>query len=129
MTFQRMAMEVLSIGEGLWDCDPVSSVDWFRRMRRMLAPSLCLVVRSDFQEPALRPNNLMFELQPPLEREARLSRLVTMLQTDLAHMPRHVSGLPDVARKSLKAEKLPIPVAKELVQADWERWLRKNRLW
>lgn len=129
MRFQRMAIEVLSIGEGLWECDTVSGVDWFRRMRRMLAPSRCLVVRSDFQEPALRPNNLMFELQSPLEREARLSKLVTMLQTKPAPKPRHVSGLPDVARKSLKAEKLPIPVAKELVQADWERWLRKNRLW
>ena len=129
MTFQRMAMEMLSTGEGHWDGGTVSGVDWFRRMRSLMAPSSCFVPRADFQEPALRPNNLLLELQSPLEREARLSRLVTILQAGAAPKPSRASGALGAARKSRKTGRSPVPVAKELVQADWERWLRKNRLW
>lgn len=129
MSFQRMAMEILSDGEGRLDGNIVSDVDWLLHMRRQLKPSHCLIVRTDFQEPALRPNNLMFELQSPLEREARLSSLITRLQTPPAPNPRHVYERSNESLQSLKAENLPTAVPKEFVQADWERWLRKNRLW
>ncbi|QKV54739.1 TniQ family protein [Comamonas antarctica] len=129
MAFQRRAMEVLSVGEGLWDGGAVSGVDWFRRMRGMLAPSRCIVVRADFQEPALRPNNLLLEMQSPREREARLCSFITILRVDAASKSAGAAGLPGAVRASRKAGESPIPVSKELVQADWERWLRRNRRW
>jgi hypothetical protein len=123
-------MAVLITGEGLWDHGTVSGLEWFRRMRRLLVPSRCMIVRADTQEPALRPNDLMFEMQSPREREARMCRLAMMLRAGTASK-RSVAGSASgsVVRASGNAGESPLPVPKELVQADWERWLRRNRLW
>lgn len=120
LDFQRRAMAVLTAGEVVWDNRTVSGLEWFRRMRGMLIPSRCPVVRADMQEPALRPNNLLLEMQSPREREARLCRLASILRGD---------AQPISCYTRRKAGESMHPVAKEFVQADWERWLRKNRLW
>ena len=120
LDFQRRAMAVLVAGEVVWDNRTVSGLEWFRRMRGMLIPSRCPVVRADMQEPALRPNNLLLEMQSPFEREARLCRLASMLRGDAQSMSCYTRR---------KAGESMYPVAKEFVQADWERWLRRNRLW
>ncbi len=115
-----MAMAVLAAGEGVLDHGNVSGQEWFRRMRSMLIPSRCTVMRADMQEPALRPNDLLLEMQSPREREARLCRLTAILRDDAP---------PTSLCTKRKAGESVLPVAKELVQADWERWLRRNRLW
>ena len=129
LDFQGMAMAVLVAGEGLWDHGTVSGLEWFRRMRSMLVPSLCTVVRADMQEPAIRPNDLLLEMQSPGEREARLCRLAAILRADALPKPRCATQSPSGGSAKRKAKQSPLPVAKELVQADWERWLRRNRLW
>lgn len=120
LDFQRMAMAVLAAGEGVLDHGNVSGQEWFCRMRSMLIPSRCTVMRADMQEPALRPNDLLLELQSPREREARLCRLTAIFRDDAP---------PTSLCTKRKAGESVLPVAKELVQADWERWLRRNRLW
>lgn len=129
LDFQRLAMTVLDSGEGSWDHGTVSGLEWFRRMRGMVVPSRCTVVRADMQELSLRPNDLLLEMQPPREREARLCRLAVMLQVDTAAKSGGVTRTLDSIRAWGKTGKSPIPVPKERVQADWERWLRRNRLW
>lgn len=129
LDFQRRAMAVLAAGEGLWGPCAISSLDWFRRMRGMLVPSRCTVLRADMQEPALRPNDLLLEMQPPREREARLCRLAAMLRTDALSEPHLAPRSPSAACAKRNAGESLSPIAKEFVQADWERWLRRNRLW
>lgn len=120
LDFQRKAINVLAAGEGSWDNRTVSGLEWFRHMRGMLTPARCPVIRTDVQEPTLRPTNLLLEMQSPREREARLSQLNAILRGDAKPMRGYAKR---------KAEKSIYPVDKELVQADWERWLRRNRLW
>lgn len=120
LDFQRSAMAVLAAGEAAWGNCTVSALEWFRRIRGMLIPSRCPVARADMQEPALRPNDLLLEMQSPREREARLCHLAAILRGD---------ALPTSNYAKRKAGESVHPVAKELVQADWERWLRRNRLW
>lgn len=129
LDFQGRAMAVLVAGEGLWDHDTVSGMEWFRRMRSMLVPSRCTVVRADMQEPALRPNDLLLEMQSPREREARLCCLAAILRADALPKPRCATQSSTGGSAKGKAGESLLPVAKELVQADWERWLRRNRLW
>jgi len=120
LDFQRRAMMVLAAGEGVWDNRTVNGLEWFRLMRSMLVPSRCPVTRTDMQEPALRPNDLLLEMQSPREREARLCLLAAILRGD---------ALPKSRYAKRKAGESVLPIGKELVQADWERWLRRNRLW
>lgn len=129
MAFQRMAMVVLATGEGLWDRGFVSGLEWFRRMRSMVVPSRCRVLRADPQELDLRPNGLPLEMQSPREREARLSSLTAILREGVMPKQRCAIQPSSSIQVSRTAGKSPIPIAKELVQADWERWLRRNRLW
>jgi hypothetical protein len=130
LEFQRIAMGVLIADEGMWGSSIVSGVEWFRRLRRLATPSRCTATRSSGGEAELRQSDLQLELQAPREREARFCNLVTFLRQ--GRMPegrllaRH-RGTGCVRDRTV--EKMPMPVAKELVQADWVRWLRRNRLW
>ncbi|MPT04316.1 MAG: hypothetical protein E2582_08835 [Delftia sp.] len=127
LSFQRIAMQVLATGEGQWEGAPISRIDWFRCVRGLITPSRCQVVRPEHSAADVRPNDLVLEMQPPREREARLCRLGVLLC--------HSAGLRGPGSFRLKARPrsyrsaAALPVAKELVQADWERWLRRNRLW
>jgi len=129
LTFQRLALNVLITGEGLWGCDSVPSVEWFRRVRSAVTPSRCEVVRTESQKADLRPHNLLLEMQSPREREARFCGLVTILRQGKVQPVRRSTRLQGTKRALQNAEKSPISVSKECVQADWERWLRRNRRW
>ena len=111
-------------------------MEWFQRARSLLAKDLCQVDAQRAAAMGYRQIGLWFELQGPMEREARLKGLVGILSGDAPpavrtagcrRTPRSAQS-PQVKKPRVRRPQTS-PLARERVQEAWARWLRRNRLW
>lgn len=130
LTLQRLAMNVLRSGEGLWQGRAVPAASWFSAMRRMATPQRCPLSPADQAEMVIRPTDLPLEMESPVEREARLSILAELLESNS-------TGELSATRRKLIQYKARAPaqtvttgsVDEHKVRVQWARWLRRNRMW
>jgi len=136
LSLQRRANEIFNSGLADWGDEDVSRMEWFQRARSLLAKDLCQVDGQSAAAMGHRQIGLWFELQGPMEREARLKVLAGLLSGDAppAFRPADYRRAP-LSAQSLEVKKLRVrrsrtsPLARERVQEAWARWLRRNRLW
>jgi hypothetical protein len=133
---QLHANEIFAAGVAVWGNDQVSRMEWFQRARSLLTKDLCQVDAQRATAMGYRQIGLWFELQGPMEREARLKVLAGLLSGDAPPAVRAVGG----RRAASSAQSLQVknsrvrrprtsPLVRERVQEAWARWLRRNRLW
>lgn len=136
LSLQLRANEIFTAGVAVWGSDQVSRMEWFQRARSLLVKDLCQVDAQRATAMGYRQIGLWFELQGPMEREARLKVLAGLLSGDAPPAVRP-AGCRRAAHsaKSLQVKKprarrpRTSPLARERVQEAWARWLRRNRLW
>ncbi|WP_370877069.1 TniQ family protein [Acidovorax sp. A1169] len=135
--FQLLATRVFNSGAGDWGNASISASEWFRRMRSLAIKDLCKVDKRGAAALGNRQIGLWFELQGPIEREARM-RVLSRLVSEVDGPPPRAVGYaavrcqgkrPRAATKSVPKKIKMVPIAKARVQEDWARWLRRNRLW
>ena len=83
LSLQMRANEIFAAGVAVWGGDQVSRMEWFQRARSLLAKDLCQVDAQRAAAMGYRQIGLWFELQGPMEREARLKGLVGILSGDV----------------------------------------------
>lgn len=136
LSLQMRANEIFAAGVAVWGDDQVSRMEWFQRARSLLANDLCRVDAQTATAMGYRQIGLWFELQGPMEREARLKALAGILSGDAPPAVRPAgSRRTPLSAQSPKVKKprarrpRTSPLARERVQEAWARWLRRNRLW
>ena len=82
LSLQMRANEIFAAGVAVWGDDQVSRMEWFQRTRSLLANDLCRVDAQTATAMGYRQIGLWFELQGPIEREARLKVLAGILSGD-----------------------------------------------
>eukprot|EP00918_Siedleckia_nematoides_P035114 GHVU01076328.1.p1 GENE.GHVU01076328.1~~GHVU01076328.1.p1 ORF type:complete len:328 (-),score=12.72 GHVU01076328.1:568-1551(-) len=136
LSFQRRANANLSAQMAAWGSEDVSRMEWFQRARSLLAKDLCQVDAQSAAAMGHRQIGLWFELQGPMEREARLKVLASLLEGDALpavrpagsrRVPRSAQSLRTKKPRAMRARTSPL--ARERVQEAWARWLRRSRLW
>lgn len=136
LSFQRRADDIYGREWAAWGDETVSRMEWFQRARSLLANDLCQVNDQSAVAMGHRQIGLSFELQGPMEREARLTALEGLLNggapppvlhADRLCMPRPAQ-LSHVKKFRVRQARTS-PLERERVQKAWARWLRRNRLW
>ena len=136
MGFQLRANEIFGSDVANWGDEDVSRTEWFQRARSLLGRDLCQVDDRRAAEMGHRQIGLWFELQGPIEREARLMALAGLLNAEfppLVHpgacgrVTRSAKSSGAGRRRVQRSRTSPLPKAR--VQESWARWLRRNRLW
>jgi len=136
LKFQRRANEVFSAEWATWGGEEISRMEWFQRARSLLKKEICKVDDDSAAAMGYRQTGLWFELQGPMEREARLHVLANILEGD-PPLDVHLASCPS-APLSAQSSKLnrprfrqprTSPLDRASVQEAWARWLRRNRLW
>ncbi|WP_404977153.1 TniQ family protein [Acidovorax sp. PRC11] len=136
LSFQRRASDIFGTGMAAWGGEEISRTEWFRRARSLLAKDLCQVDARSAAAMGNRQIGLWFELQGPMEREARLRVLAGLLDDEALlvvrsqgrrRAPRSAQST-KVKNRRAKSPRT-YPLARERVREVWARWLRRSRLW
>ena len=136
LSFQRRAGEIFEKGMAAWGSKEISRMEWFQRVRSLLAKNVCQVDARSAAAMGYRQIGLWFELQGPMEREARLRVLASLLDDETLPAvrppgrwcaPRSPQST-QVKKRRIKPVRTS-PLARERVQEAWARWLRRSRLW
>lgn len=136
LDFQRRANGIFRAEWAAWGKEQVSRMEWFKRARILLGKGLCQVDHQSAAAMGHRQIGLSFELQGPMEREARLKVLEGLLSSDspppvrLAKQSRipRPGQMSHVKRLCVRRARTS-PLDRKRVQENWARWLRRNRLW
>lgn len=136
LCLQQLMTNVLLVEQAAWGAEIVSRTEWFQRARCLLAKDLCRVDGKSAAAMGHRHIGLSFELQGPMEREARLKALAGLLMggdppavrtADARGVAGGAKSSRTKRRRAMRVSNKPLP--RERVQEAWARWLRRNRLW